>query len=369
MVGLNSLPAPRSWRACLNSLPAQIFLGNFGFHTVFSLVDPFLLVFFGVAAALIFDFGNGFNDAANSISTVIATRVLSPWKAVLLAAGANFVAAFVFTTAVAATIGKGIIVPGAITEVMIISGLFGAIFWVYLATWRGLPISASHALIGGMIGAALVSVGPQALILSGIFTILIFIFIAPMLGLIGAFLLSALVMRIARHFALHTVNKYFRKLQLVSVSIYSLGHGTNDAQKTMGVISAMLFAGGYLGGEFYVPVWVVFASYSAIALGTLCGGWNVVKTMGFKLTKLKPVDGFCAESAGAGTIIGCTLLGIPVSTTHVISGSIVGTGAAHRVKAVRWGIVRGMVMAWLVTVPIAMAVGAGVYLVLNPLLG
>ncbi|MFH1225502.1 MAG: inorganic phosphate transporter [Candidatus Diapherotrites archaeon] len=333
------------------------------------MVDSFILVFFGVAAALIFDFGNGFNDAANAISTVIATRVLSPWKAVLLAAGANFVAAFLFTTAVAATIGKGIIMPGALTEVMIISGLFGAIFWVYLATWLGFPISASHALIGGLVGAALVSAGPSSLVLSGIFMIFIFIFIAPMLGLAAAFLLSALVMRIARHYPLHTVNKYFRKLQLVSVSVYSLGHGTNDAQKTMGVISALLFAGGFLGGEFYVPAWVIFASYGAIALGTLLGGWNVVKTMGFKLTKLKPMDGFCAESAGAATIIGCSLFGIPVSTTHVISGSIVGTGAAHRIKSVRWGIARNMAWAWVFTVPVAMVVGAGVYLVLGPLLG
>ncbi len=312
-----------------------------------------------------FDFGNGFNDAANSISTIVATRVLPPWKAVLLAAALNFVAVFAFSTAVAQTIGKGIVFPQAMTEWVILSGLAGAIFWVYLASFKGLPISASHALIGGLVGAALVAVGPLALVYSGLFTVVLFIFAAPIIGFVAAFVFLAVVLRVARRFPLRAVNKSFRSLQLLSVSVYSLGHGSNDAQKTMGVITALLFAGGFLSGRFEVPLWVIVASHATIALGTLAGGWSVVHTMGFKIAKLRPIDGFAAESAGAGIILFCSAFGIPVSTTHVISGSIMGVGTVKHVKAVRWDVARRIVASWVLTLPISAGVGAVLYMLVK----
>lgn len=324
------------------------------------MADPLVIVF-GVFLALLFDFGNGFNDAANSVSTIVATRVLPPWKAVLLAAFLNFVAVFLFSTAVAQTIGKGIVFPAALNEWVILCGLLGAIFWVYLASFKGLPISASHALIGGLVGAALVAVGPAALVYSGLFTVVLFILAAPVIGFVAAFLFLAVVLRFAKRFPLQTVNHAFRKLQLLSVSVYSLGHGSNDAQKTMGIITALLFAGGFLSGKFEVPLWVIIASYTTIALGTLVGGWNVVHTMGFKIAKLKPIDGFCAESAGAGIILLCSAFGIPVSTTHVISGSIMGVGTVKHLKAVRWGVARRIVASWVLTLPIAAGVSALLY--------
>lgn len=315
------------------------------------MADPFGIVVFGIILALVFDFGNGFNDAANSISTVIATRVLTMQQAVVLAAFANFIAAFVFGVSVASTIGKGIIDPSIVTPVLVISAIIGSIVWVYLTTALGLPISASHALIGGLIGAGFSAGGLNALQFSGILVVILFIFLAPMLGLIGAVIFSIIILWIARKSNPSAVNWYFRKLQLLSVSVYSLGHGTNDAQKTMGIISLLLFSGGFLGGTFFVPFWVIILSHAAIALGTLAGGHKVVKTMGLRLTSLKPIQGFCAESAGALTIIASTIFGIPVSTTHVISGSIAGVGVVRRTSAVRWPIARKIVFAWALTIP------------------
>lgn len=322
-----------------------------------------------VLLALVFDFGNGFNDAANSISTIVATRVLSLKGAVVLAAVANFSAFFIFGLAVATTIGKGIITTSSATPLVILSGLLGAILWVYATTLTGLPISASHALIGGLIGAAVVNAGFQSLMLSGILVVVAFIFIAPVLGTIGAFLFSKVVMRIAGNSTPEKVNKRFRKLQLVSVTAFSMSHGTNDAQKTMGIIALALFSAGMLGKEFYIPLWVILASYAAIALGTLCGGWRVVKTMGFSLTRLKPIHGFCAETAGAATIMFSSMFGIPVSTTHVISGSIIGVGVARRVSAVRWQTARKIFYAWVLTIPVTAIIGAGAFLLLKPLIG
>jgi PiT family inorganic phosphate transporter len=332
------------------------------------MLDPFVLVVIGILVALIFDFGNGLNDAANAISTVVATRVLSLRQAVILSAFFNFVAAFVFSVAVATTIGKGLIQPEAVNMTIILSGLIGSIIWVYLSTFAGLPISASHALIGGFIGAAIVGAGIHSLIFSGIFIILIFIFVAPIFGAIGAFLFSLLVLNLVKKASPGKVNNYFKKLQLISVSVYSLGHGTNDAQKTMGIISIMLFSSGMLGGEFFIPWWVIILSHTTIALGTIAGGWKVVKTMGTKITKLRPIDGFCAETSGASVIIASSVFGIPVSTTHVISGSIIGVGLTKRFSAVRWITARNIVWAWILTIPVTALVGALSYLILNPLI-
>lgn len=325
----------------------------------------FILVIIVIALALIFDFGNGFNDAANSISTIVATRGLSLRNAVILAAFSNFIAAFLFGVAVATTIGKGLIDPSVVTLWIILAGLIGAIVWVYVTTFFGLPISASHSLIGGYLGAALAAVGVSGVIWSGVAKIVLFIFLAPIIGFIAAYLFFLLVVLIVRNRSEQGVNKYFKRLQLISVFVYSVSHGTNDAQKTMGIIAIALFTAGLLGSTFYVPFWVVIASHLTIALGTLMGGWRVVRTMGLKITKLKPIHGFCAETAGAGTIIASTLLGIPVSTTHVISGSIMGVGSTRRFSAVRWQIARKIVAAWVVTLPISAAIGAMSYLVVS----
>lgn len=328
------------------------------------MIDPLGLVIIGVVLALLFDFGNGFNDAANSISTIVATRVLTMRQAVLLAAVCNFIAAFVFGVAVATTIGKGIIDPAVVTPILIISALVGAIIWTYATTFLGLPISVSHALIGGLIGAGISAVGLNVLQMASMTTIVIFIFVAPVVGLLGAIIFSIITLWIARKINPSVVNNYFKKLQLLSVSIYSLGHGTNDAQKTMGIISIMLFSAGLLGTTFYVPWWVVILSHTTIALGTLAGGWMVVKTMGVRLTNLKPINGFCAESSCAFTIIICTMLGIPVSTTHVMSGAITGVGLTKRTSAVRWKIVRKMIYAWLFTIPTSAIISFTVYKIL-----
>jgi PiT family inorganic phosphate transporter len=318
-----------------------------------------------IILALIFDFGNGFNDAANSISTIVATRVLSLRKAVLLAAAANFIAAFVFGVAVATTIAKGLIDPSVVSLWIILSGLVGAILWVYLASFLGLPISASHSLIGGYIGAALIAVGIKSVIWGGVLKVVAFIFIAPLIGFFVAHLFFIFIILLVRKKPERKLNSWFKKLQLISVSVYSLGHGTNDAQKTMGIIALTLFTAGLLGSTFHVPFWVVITSHVTIALGTLLGGWRVVKTMGLKITKLKPIHGFAAETAGAATIITASFFGIPVSTTHVISGSIMGVGATQRTSAVRWGVARKIVWAWILTIPIAALVGAATYLLIS----
>jgi len=320
-----------------------------------------VLVVAAIIIALAFDFGNGLNDAANAIATDVATRVLSLRAAVLMAAIGNFSGVFVFGVAVATTIGKGLIDPSVVTVYIIISGLIGAILWVYGASYLGLPVSASHALIGGFVGSAVVAAGLKAVLLGGMFKIVAFIVIAPLLGMIGGFLFQIIIFWVFRKINPSKINKYFKRLQLVSAFSYSLSHGANDAQKTMGIIAIVLFSAGYLGAEFHVPFWVIISSYTVIALGTLVGGRRVIKTLGMKLTNLKPVNGFCAETAGAATIIGCSLAGIPVSTTHVISGSIAGVGTTRRVSAVRWGIARKIVWAWVFTIPASAFVGGALY--------
>lgn len=319
------------------------------------------LVVAAIIIALAFDFGNGLNDAANAIATVVATRVLSLRAAVLMAAIGNFSGVFFFGVAVATTIGKGLIDPSIVDVYIIISGLIGAILWVYGASYLGLPVSASHALIGGLVGSAVMAAGLKAVLLGGLIKIVAFIFIAPLVGLVGGFLFQVIILWISRKANPSRLSKHFKKLQLVSAFSYSLSHGANDAQKTMGIIAIVLFSAGYLGSEFYVPFWVILASYTAIALGTLAGGSRVIKTLGLKLTNLKPVNGFCAETAGAATIIGCSLGGIPVSTTHVISGSIAGVGSARRLSAVRWGLARSIVWAWVFTIPASAFVGGVLY--------
>ena len=333
------------------------------------MLETSILVGFGIFLALAFDFGNGWNDAANAVSTVVATRVLSLKTAVLLSAFFNFVAAFVFSTAVAATVGKGIVNANMVSVPVVIFGLVGAITWVYGASWKGLPISASHSLIGGVAGSAIAANGFGVLLWSGFSTTLLFIFIAPLLGLLFAFLFSIIVLRPAKNQAPDRVNGHFRKLQLLSMSIYSLGHGTNDAQKTMGVITLLLFSGGFLGTQFAVPWWVIILSHTTIAIGTLAGGWRVIKTMGINITRLRPVNGFCAETAGAGVIIGSSMFGIPVSTTHVISGAIMGVGTSKRISSVRWSVARNIIWAWVLTIPVTAIVGAAAYFALSPILG
>ena len=329
------------------------------------MLDVPIIVIFIIIIALIFDFGNGLNDAANAVSTIIATRVLNLRQAVVMSAIGNFIGVFIFGVAVATTIGKGLVLPSVANSYIILAGLIGAIFWVYLTTYLGLPISASHALVGGYIGSAVVAAGFGAIIFSGVLKVLVFIFLAPLLGMAGAFLFQLIVFHLFKKSEPSKANKYFKKLQILSASVYSIGHGTNDAQKTMGIISILLFSAGLLGKEFYVPFWVVIMSHAAIALGTLCGGWKVIKTMGMRITKLQPINGFCAETAGASVVIGSTIFGIPVSTTHVISGSIMGVGAMKRVSAVRWGIARKIILAWILTIPVSAIIGGVSYFVIK----
>lgn len=319
------------------------------------------LTVFIIALALLFDFLNGMNDAANSIATVVSTRVLSPRLAVLWAAFFNFVAAFGFGVHVANTIGKGIVDPAVITHSLILSALVGAILWTHLCTHYGLPISVSHALIGGLAGAGIAKAGLDALVHHGLMKVAIFIFISPLIGLVLGALLMILVTWIFRGKAPQKVDRIFRVGQLVSSAAFSLGHGTNDAQKTMGIIAVLLFAGGYLGDQFYVPVWVILSAHAAIAAGTLAGGWKVIKTMGVNITSLRPVGGFCAETAGATMLIGTAMGGIPVSTTHTIAGAIMGVGATRRISAVRWGLAARIIWAWVLTIPVSGLVGALTY--------
>lgn len=315
------------------------------------------LVVIIIIIALIFDFLNGFHDSANSIATVVSTRVLKPHQAVIMAAFANFIAAFFFTTAIAATIGKGIISPDSVTSQVILAGLIGACIWNILTWYWGLPISSSHALIGGLIGAVLVRSGIDGLIFGGINKTLIFIVIAPVIGLVGAGIFTLIISLIIRNRSYTFFTKFFARMQIISSFWYSLGHGTNDAQKTMGVISLTLFSNNLLGDKFYVPFWVILASHAAIALGTYFGGWRIVKTMGTKIIHLRPFEGFCAETAGAVTLFISSTFGIPVSTTHVISGSIMGVGAVKNYKKVKWITTRRIFLAWILTIPAAMFFG------------
>lgn len=333
------------------------------------MIEITILVVIGIALALAFDFGNGRNDAANAVSTVVATRVLSLEAAVLLSAFFNLIAAFVFSTAVANTMGKGVVDPTGISVYVVISCLVSAIIWIYGLGKFGIPISSSHSLIGGLVGAAIAANGWQVVQTAGLMKIVAFVFLAPILGMICSFLFSLLVFWLVRRTAPDKVQGYFKKLQLISVSVYSLGHGTNDAQKTMGIITLLLFIGGFLGGSFYVPFWVVILSHLTIALGTLAGGKKVVKTMATKITKIRPVDGFCAETSGAAVILACSFLGIPVSTTHVIAGSISGVGVLKRASAVSWMTARRIVAAWFLTIPLTALAAAAVYYVVKFALG
>jgi PiT family inorganic phosphate transporter len=378
-------------------------------------MEPIIIV--GIFLALLFNFVNGLNDAANSIATVVATRVLTPLQAVLLAALFNMIGPLVFTTVVAKTIGKGIVTPEFMTTHVILIGLFSAVLWVFFSSYAGIPISASHALVGGLAGSAIGFAGVSAILwpamntvlqltiytvigaligggifalfaylkeeestinfiflgilcgialtipfititrilpVSGILAILVFIVVSPVLGLIAAFLLGVLMVRLFRNKDSKTMNFLFRKLQIVSASFYSIGHGSNDAQNAMGVITAILVAGGLLS-EFTVPLWVIIVSSSAIAIGTFLGGWKVVETMATKITKLRPYQGFCAEAGGGVVLSFVTAFGVPVSTTHAISGSIMGVGASRGYSAVQWGVVRRIVAAWILTIPLTAA--------------
>jgi len=320
-----------------------------------------IFVIFIVAVALLFDFVNGFHDAANSVATVVATRVLSPGAAVLWAAFFNFVAAFGLGVHVANTIGKGVIDTGVVDEKLILSALIGAIVWDVI-TWRlGLPTSSSHALIGGLIGAAMASAGADAVIRSGVEKVGAFIVISPLVGFIAASFLALAILNLYQRVAPSSAHGVFRHLQLLSAAAYSLGHGTNDAQKTMGIIAVLLFTTGHLGGEFHVPIWVILSAHAAIALGTVFGGWRIVRTMGMRITKLEPQDGFAAEAAAAAAILFASQVGIPVSTTHTISGGIVGVGSTKRFSAVRWGVAYNIVLAWIVTIPVSAVIAWTVF--------
>jgi inorganic phosphate transporter, PiT family len=331
----------------------------------------FLLLIITILVALTFDFLNGFHDAANSIATVVSTRVLSPRLAVVWAAFFNFVAAFMLGTAVAKTIGSGMIRIDFVTQYVVIAGLLGAIVWDLLTWWWGLPTSSSHALIGGMAGAAVLRAGWHVIILGGWYKTLVFIVVAPIMGLILGLSFMVAVFWILRNKAPQRIDAWFRRLQLFSAAAYSLGHGGNDAQKTMGIVASALYgakiltaselSGGW--GHFHWPI--ILAAHTSIALGTYFGGWRIVHTMGTRITKLRPVGGFCAETAGAITLFSTALAGIPVSTTHTITGAIVGVGATHRLSAVRWGVATRIVWAWVMTIPASAAVAAFAFWVIR----
>lgn len=316
-------------------------------------------VYIAISAALFFDFVNGFHDSANAIATVVGTRVLRPLYAVGIAAVANFAGPFIFGTAVAHTVGKGIIQPSFSTVDVIFAGLIGAIIWDLVTWYFGLPSSSSHALIGGLIGSALLAGGTSALVLPGIEKTLTFIVISPTLGFCSAFGIAIIIMYLFRRYTASYVNKIFGRLQICSSIFFSLTHGANDGQKTMGVITALLISGGMLDStSFSVPIEVILASAIAIALGTFFGGWRIVKTMAFKLTSLRPYQGFCAETGGGVILTSMAWLGIPVSTTHAIAGAIMGVGATKRLSAVRWGVGKRIVYAWIITIPASAAVSA-----------
>ena len=313
-----------------------------------------------IFVALAFDFMNGLHDAANSIATVVSTRVLSPRLAVLWAAAFNFVAFLFIGLHVAETIGKGIIDPAIVDPAVILGALAGAIAWNVLTWYFGIPSSSSHALVGGLVGAGTAKAGLGAIVTSGVTKTMVFILAAPILGMALAILMMLVTSWLFKPVAAKTADTTFRRLQLASSAAYSIGHGANDAQKTMGIITVLLFSTGYLSGEFHVPFWVVIAAQIAMGLGTLMGGWRIVHTMGSKITKLTPHQGFCAETGGAALLFGATAFGIPVSTTHTITGAIMGVGAARRMSAVRWGVAGNIVLAWLLTIPASALVAAGV---------
>jgi PiT family inorganic phosphate transporter len=328
------------------------------------------LIFIGfiILVALVFDFTNGMHDAANSIATVVSTRVLSPRLAVIWAAFFNFIAFLIFGTAVAVTIGKGMIDVNSVNETVILAGLIGAICWNLITWYLGLPSSSSHALIGGYAGAAIVKSGFSVIIAAGWYKTLIFIVLAPAIGFVLGYAFKVASAWVLRNQRPGVVNKWSRVLQLLSAALYSLGHGGNDAQKTMGIITSLLFAGGFLT-EYLVPLWVVLIAHAAIAIGTLTGGWRIVKTMGQRITRLRPIDGFCAETSSAFSIFLATYLGIPVSTTHVITGAVSGVGSANRWTAVHWGVTLNIVWAWVLTIPGAAIIASATYFLLNLIMG
>jgi len=313
-----------------------------------------------VGVALLFDYINGFHDAANSIATVVSTRVLSPGKAVIWAAFFNFVAAFVFGTAVAKTVGSGMIDVRIVTFSVIFGGLAGAIIWDLITWYFGLPTSSSHALVGGYAGAAVAKAGFAALIPGGWTKTIIFIFLSPLIGMVAGLLLMVAINWIFRWTPPSRVDRWFRRLQLLSAAFFSLNHGANDAQKTMGIIAGVLYTAHYIDA-FYIPFWVVLIAHTAIGLGTLAGGWRIIHTMGSKITKLQPVGGFAAETGAALALLTATTFGVPVSTTHAITGAIVGVGATRRLSAVRWGVARQIVWAWVLTIPAAFTIAALAY--------
>jgi inorganic phosphate transporter, PiT family len=323
----------------------------------------FLIIVIGLV--LVFDFVNGFHDSANSIATVVSTKVLSPLAAVSLAAIFNFVAFLVFPLKVATTIGKGVIDPTIISLPLIFAAICAAISWNLLTWWWGIPSSSSHTLVGGLVGAAVASSGFDSVIFAGVIKIAIFIVIAPVLGMVISFIITAIVLQLARKSSPFTVDKHFRRLQLLSASAFSLGHGGNDAQKSMGIIWVALIASGQVAKDAPIALWIVLSCHAAIALGTFLGGWRIVKTMGQKITKLKPFEGFCAETAGALTLFGATHFGIPVSTTHTITGSIIGAGARKGLSAIKWGVTTKIFWAWILTIPVSAFIGSVFYLLIK----
>lgn len=335
------------------------------------------LIVFIIGLALVFDFTNGFHDSANSISTVVSTKVLSPRNAVFFAAFFNFIAAFGFGVAVASTISKIIhldVVQTLIVPYIILSALIGAISWNLITWFFGLPSSSSHALIGGMTGAGIAAAGLAAIKMETITVVAAFMIISPVIGFIAGFFFMVFVLRLTRRSNKQTAETHFKRLQLCSAAAYSFSHGTNDAQKTMGIILPLLFSIGYFGtsvdpNNLPMPLWVILVSYTAIALGTLSGGWRIVRTMGYKITKLRPVQGFAAETAGAATILGASVIGIPVSTTHVICTSIMGVGSTMGTSTVKWGVARSIIAAWILTIPISALIGYGVFTVIRVVIG
>jgi PiT family inorganic phosphate transporter len=314
-----------------------------------------------IALVLIFDFINGFHDSANSIATVVSTRVLSPFAAVGWAATFNFLAFLIFPLKVATTIGKGVIHSEIITLELIAAAIIAAIIWNLVTWWLGLPSSSSHTLVGGLVGAAVAGYGFGSVIYAGLIKIAIFIVVAPLLGMIMAYIISVIVLHLVKNRTPFGVDRWFRRFQLLSASAFSLGHGGNDAQKSMGIIWVALIAANKVAKDAPIDLWIVLSCHAAIALGTLFGGWRIVKTMGQKITKLKPFEGFCAETAGALTLFGATHFGIPVSTTHTITGSIIGVGATKRISAVKWGVTKKIFWAWILTIPISAFIGASLY--------
>jgi PiT family inorganic phosphate transporter len=338
------------------------------YHVGLVAMEAPLLVTIIVILALAFDFTNGIHDAANSIATIVSTRVLSPLQAVVWAAFFNFVAAYVFGTQVAMTIGKGVVRPDVVETYpayLVLSGLLGAILW-NLITWRlGLPTSSSHALIGALAGAAIAKAGVRSVILSGLLKIAVFIVLSPLIGLVLSFVMGVGMTWLFRNATPRQVDFLFRKGQLVSAALYSLGHGANDAQKTMGIIALLLYSSIWKGRNFEIDSWMKLVCYAAMGLGTLIGGWRIVKTMGSKITKLDPFGGFCAESGAAVTLFATAAAGIPVSTTHTIAGAIVGFGAMRRLSAIRWGVTINIVAAWVLTIPVSACLGALVYVAVS----